>query len=87
MRPLKIVLLAQCFQLVIQARDPLTNKVHMSTSSDFMSELQSSHFHGNRRSRMFLFETMVNAMNLHSYRTFCIYNLLLNQDLGDWVKA
>jgi hypothetical protein len=88
MRPLKIVLLAQCFQqLVINTQDPLTNKEPMSTSFDFMSELQSFQFHGNRCSSMFLFKTMVNALNLHKYRIFCIYNLLLNQDLGDWVKA
>jgi hypothetical protein len=65
MRPLKIVLLAQCLQLVIQAQDLLINKEPMSTSPDFMSELQSFQFHGTRRSSMFLFETMVNALNLH----------------------
>jgi hypothetical protein len=87
MKPLKIVLLAQYFQLVIQEQDPLINKEPMSTSSDFMSELQSFPFHGNRCSSMLLIETMANALNLHSYRIFCIYNLLLNQDLGDWIKA
>jgi hypothetical protein len=35
----------------------------------------------------FMFETMVNAMILHSYRISYVYELLLCQELGDWVKA
>jgi hypothetical protein len=35
----------------------------------------------------FVFETMVNALILHSYKISCVYELLLNQKLGDGVKA
>jgi hypothetical protein len=51
---------------------------------DFMNGIQSFPFEFNiDMTYSFMFETMVNAMILHSYRISYIYELLLCEKLGD----
>jgi hypothetical protein len=75
----------------MQAQD-LLNPTHFhnefgSNLFDFLHELQSFPFDVNTYMNCkFVFETMVNLI-LHSYKISCVYELLLNQKLGDWVKA
>jgi hypothetical protein len=55
---------------------------------DFLHGIQSFPFDVNIDMNCnFIFETMVNAIILHSYRISYVYELLLCQELGDWVKA
>jgi hypothetical protein len=55
---------------------------------DFLHGIQSFSFDVNTNTNCsFMFETMVNAMILHSYRISYVYELLLCQKLGDWGKA
>jgi hypothetical protein len=92
MKPLQIVLLTLFFQLVMQAQD-LLNPTHFhnefgSNLFDFLHELQSFSFYVNTYMNCkFVFETMANALILHSYKISCVYELLLSQELGDWVKT
>jgi hypothetical protein len=44
-------------------------------------------FNGNKDNNKYVFETMGNALIFHNYMIFCLYNMLLNEELGDWVKA
>jgi hypothetical protein len=80
------------FQLVIQAQD-LLNPIHFhnefgSDLFDFLHELQSFPFDVNTYMNCkFVFETMVNALMLHSYKISCVYELLISQELDDWVKV
>jgi hypothetical protein len=72
----------------MQAQD-LLNPSHFQNESrsnlfDFLHELQSSPFDVNTYMNCkFVFETMVNALILHSYKISYVYELLLNQKLGD----
>jgi hypothetical protein len=80
---LKIVLLAQNFQLVIQAQDLLNLGHHVHTKPTFesTSEMESRSLYDIRINRLML--ERMNALILHSYRPSCVANLFLNQDLGD----
>jgi len=35
----------------------------------------------------YVFETMVNTSLFHNYMISCLYEMLLNEELSDWVKA
>jgi hypothetical protein len=69
MRPLKIIFLAQFFQLVIQVEN-LLNLGHVHTKSTFKyaSELESLPFNDDTRIDQFMLEKMY-ALVIHNYKT------------------
>lgn len=83
MKPLQIILLVLFLQLIIQAQDLLI-LVHFhnefwSNLFDFLHELQSIPFDVNININCrFMFETMGKVLILHSYRIYCVYELLLS---------
>jgi hypothetical protein len=81
---LKIVLLAQFFQLVIQAQDLLNLGHHVHTKSTFesTSEMESCSLYDDIKIDRLMLERM-NVLILHSYRLSCVVHLLLSQNLGD----
>ncbi len=62
---------------------------HIEFSFNFVkvvSELQNFFIFENTK-YIFFFEIMTNALVIRSFRLFYIYDLLLSQELKDWVKA
>jgi hypothetical protein len=82
----KMIFLAQFFQLLVQAQDLLVLG-HSETNPSFKSfgfvgeQLASFSFCEDIDS-VFFFHTM-NVLILNMYKLFYVYDLLLNQDLGD----
>jgi hypothetical protein len=87
MWPLKLISLAQFLRLLIQAHDLMIfGHLNLKCASNFdFGKLQSISFDEAIDNR-YVFELLVNALVLHS-RISCVYEFLLNQKLGDWVKA
>jgi hypothetical protein len=84
-----MILLAQFFQLLVQSQDLLVLG-QSKTNSSFKSLV----FVGQQLASFFLVRTqilhffhIVNVLILNMYRLSYVYDLLLNQDLSDWVKA
>jgi hypothetical protein len=85
----KMILPAQFFQLLVQSQDLLVLG-QSKTNSSFKSLV----FVGQQLASFFLVRTqilhffhIVNVLILNMYRLSYVYDLLLNQDLSDWVKA
>jgi hypothetical protein len=55
--------------------------MEFTTYFDF-GELQSLSFDEDRNNCRYVFNLMVNALQLHNYQIFCVYKLLLNQELN-----
>lgn len=53
---------------------------------EVVSELQKNFIFEDTK-YIFLFEIMTNALVIHSFRLFYIYDLLLSQELKDWIKG
>jgi hypothetical protein len=89
MKLVKIFLLEYFFQLLIRAHD-LLFLGHFETKSSFpslgfVSDQPSFPFFQNI-DFVLVFQKM-NVLIFHKYRLSCVYDLLLSQELGDWVKA
>lgn len=85
----KSCFIALFFQLLIKAQNVLvfglqTNSTFMSINFVNVQPLFSFFEHTSNINH--LFEKM-NALILRSYKIYCMYDPLLNQDLEDWVKA
>jgi hypothetical protein len=82
-------LLAQLLQLTIQAQDfMIFGHLNLEFAFNFdFGEMHSISFYEASNNNRYVLELMVNALILRSYNIFSIYELLLSQKLGDWVKA
>jgi hypothetical protein len=56
--------------------------VHTKSTFESTSEMESHSLHDDIKIDRFMLERM-NTLILHSYRLYCVVDLLLNQDLGD----
>lgn len=92
MRPMKVILLPHFLQLATQLQDLLniTNR-HLEFSFKSFEFVSEQHFFplsdDTNIDRGNVLKNIINALLLHSYKISCISYLLLNQDVGDWVKA
>jgi hypothetical protein len=70
--------------MLIQAQDlVIFGHLNMEFASYFdFGELQSLSFDEAKNNHRYLFELMVDALMLHIYWIFCIYKLLLSEELG-----
>jgi hypothetical protein len=84
--PIKMILLAQFLQLLIQAQDLLVLS-HFETNPSFkflgFVNEQLPSFSFSKDINFVLFFQMVSALILNMYRLSYVYDLLLSQDLGD----
>ncbi len=89
---MKVILLAHFLQLVIQLQALLNiNNRHLEFSFKFFDFVSEQHFFplsdDANIDKGHVFKSMINALLLHSYKISYFSNLLLSQDIGDWVKA
>lgn len=86
----KMILLVQFLQLLIQAHDLLVlNHFETNLSFQFLGFVneQPPSFYFCKDTSFVLFFQMMNVLIFNMYRLSYVYDLLLGQDLGDWVKA